>query len=167
MPASKDICQGYGFRIGTQFYVPFPDLFHRAIMMSGSAYADWAMVEDPVHFAVKLASSLNCTIPRYLGSLSMVEFLFHPLIKMRSRNMLKDHEDILKCLRGRNVDDLTKFKFETPSFLTAMGPSRDGVLIPADFGIDNNNIRKRAHSSTYQVDSSVFVSVFCHLSRGR
>ena len=86
---------------------------------------------------------------------------------MRSRNMLKDHEDILKCLRGRNVDDLTKFKFETPSFLTAMGPSRDGVLIPADFGIDNNNIRKRAHSSTYQVDSSVFVSVFCHLSRGR
>ena len=40
------------------------DLFHRAIMMSGSAFSDWAMVEDPVHYAVKLASSLNCSIPR-------------------------------------------------------------------------------------------------------
>ena len=40
------------------------DLFHKAIMMSGSAFSDWAMVEDPVHYAVKLASGLNCSIPR-------------------------------------------------------------------------------------------------------
>ncbi len=39
-------------------------LFHRAIMMSGSAFSDWALVEDPVHYAVKLAGGLNCSIPR-------------------------------------------------------------------------------------------------------
>ena len=69
--------------------------------------------------------------------------------------MAREHESLVNCLRYKSVDELTHFSFETPSFLTSMGPSRDGVLIPADFGIDTgsfsaNNIRKRAHASTYQ-----------------
>ena len=52
--------------------------------------------------------------------------------------MVHQHEDILKCLRNKSVSELTKFRFEdNPSFLTAMGPSRDGIIIPADFGINN------------------------------
>ena len=43
-----------------------PGLFHRSYMMSGSAYSSWALVDDPVHYAVQLASSLNCSIPRYV-----------------------------------------------------------------------------------------------------
>lgn len=43
----------------------FPGLFHRVIMMSGSAFSSWALVDDPVHYAVKLAAALNCSIPRY------------------------------------------------------------------------------------------------------
>ena len=68
--------------------------------------------------------------------------------------MLQNHRDILNCLRRYNkVEDLTRFIFDTPSFLTAMGPSRDGVLIPSDFGAD---IRKRAHSTNYQASLSTF-----------
>ena len=70
------------------------------------------------------------------------------------RNMAREHESLVNCLRYKSVEELTEFSFETPSFLTSMGPSRDGVLIPSDFGIDtsysSNNIRKRAHASTYQ-----------------
>jgi hypothetical protein len=43
-------------------------LFHRSYMMSGSAYSSWALVDDPVHYAVQLASSLNCSIPRYVDT---------------------------------------------------------------------------------------------------
>ena len=69
--------------------------------------------------------------------------------------MAREHESLVNCLRYKSVEELTEFSFETPSFLTSMGPSRDGVLIPADFGIDTsysgNNIRKRASiASTYQ-----------------
>ena len=39
-------------------------LFHRSYMMSGSAYSSWALVDDPVHYAVQLATSLNCSVPR-------------------------------------------------------------------------------------------------------
>ena len=41
-------------------------LFHRSYMMSGSAYSSWALVDDPVHYAVQLATSLNCSVPRYV-----------------------------------------------------------------------------------------------------
>lgn len=99
--------------------------------MSGSAFSDWALVEDPVHYAVKLASGLNCSIPR---------------------NMAREHETIVACLRHKPLSDLITWTFDTPSFLTAMGPSRDGVLIPSDFGLDSNSVHhKRAHATSYQV----------------
>ena len=107
-------------------------------MMSGSAYSKWALVDDPVHNAVQLASHLNCSIPR---------------------NMMLEHEDILKCLRTKTVSELAKYRFkDIPSFLTAMGPSRDGVLIPSGFANDDQNfeamrrLRRRSGSSrAYEV----------------
>ena len=63
--------------------------------------------------------------------------------------MVHQHEDILKCLRNKSVSELTKFRFEdNPSFLTAMGPSRDGIIIPADFGINNGKIKARQGRSS-------------------
>ena len=58
--------------------------------------------------------------------------------------MLHQHEDILKCLRNKSVTQLTKFHFtDNPSFLTAMGPSRDGIIIPANFGFDQGKVPPR------------------------
>ena len=95
-------------------------LFHRAILMSGSSFSTWSLVEDPVHYAVKVANSLNCTVPS---------------------NMLRHHQDIVKCLREKPLNDLMSVDLKAPSFLTAMGPSRDGVLIPSDFGTSSVHVR--------------------------
>ena len=63
--------------------------------------------------------------------------------------MLHDHEDILKCLRTKSVVELTKFRYtDNPSFLTATGPSRDGIIIPVDFGIDQGKMPPRRGSSS-------------------
>ena len=82
----------------------------------------------------------------FLLSCKKIRFHFYAFFPL-FRNMLQDHKNILKCLRGKRFEDLTKYAFDTPSFLIAMGPSRDGVLIPADFDI----VHKRAHSTNYQV----------------
>ena len=88
--------------------------------MSGSSFSTWSLVEAPVHYAVKVASSLNCTVPT---------------------NMMRHHQDIVKCLREKPLNDLMSVDLKAPSFLTAMGPSRDGVLIPSDFGTSSVHVR--------------------------
>ena len=63
--------------------------------------------------------------------------------------MINEHEDILKCLRKKSVTELTRFRFEdNPSFLTAMGPSRDGIIIPANFGLNNGKKSSRQGRSS-------------------
>ena len=129
-------------------------------MMSGSAYSSWALVDDPVHYAVQLASSLNCTVPRYAlpyfitiryktwdntCNMNVIFYHFHSNL----RNMVHQHEEILKCLRNKTVAELSKFRFEdNPSFLTAMGPSRDGIIIPADFGLNHGKMTLRQGRSS-------------------
>ena len=118
-----------------------PGLFHRAILMSGSSFSSWSLVEDPVHYAVKVANSLNCTVPT---------------------NMMKNHQDIVKCLREKPLSDLMSVDVKAPSFLTAMGPSRDGVLIPSDFGTSSIHIRFIKFSSSFLL--LVFSLEHCILS---
>ena len=89
-----------------------PGLFHRAILLSGSALSSWALVEDPVNYAVKLAREVNCTIPE---------------------DVAKDHEVIVDCLRETPLQDLLHADVTAPSYLTAFGPSVDGVVIKTDF----------------------------------
>ena len=65
------------------------------------------------------------------------------------RNMIQQNEEILKCLRNKSVTELTRFHFEdNPSFLTAMGPSRDGIIIPANFGQNNGRSTTRQRRSS-------------------
>ena len=99
-------------------------------MMSGSATASWALVEDPVHYAVQLAAHLNCSVPR---------------------NMLQRHADIVGCLRAKPLQDLYAVELKAPSFLIAMGPSRDGILIPSDFGTTVVSVGKRSVAQTFRV----------------
>lgn len=79
-----------------------PGLFHRVILLSGSAYSSWALVEDPVIYALKLAKEVNCTIPD---------------------DLIKNHETIVDCLREIPLDDLFSADITAPNFLTAFGPS--------------------------------------------
>ncbi|XP_075150944.1 neuroligin 4 [Haematobia irritans] len=103
-------------------------LFHRAILMSGSAYSSWALVEDPVMFAVKLAKEVNCSIPEDLD---------------------KHHEQIVDCLREVPLDDLYAADIQTPTFLTSFGPSVDGVVIrPGHSNLDIDDLMTRKRSSS-------------------
>lgn len=79
-----------------------PGLFHRAILLSGSAFSSWALVDDPVVYALKLAKEVNCTVPD---------------------DLIKNHEQIVDCLRDAPLDDLLMADIQAPSFLTAFGPS--------------------------------------------
>ena len=41
-------------------------LFRRVILMSGSLFASWARVRDPLNYALQLGKYFNCTIPNDL-----------------------------------------------------------------------------------------------------
>lgn len=90
-------------------------LFKRAILLSGSALSSWAVVEEPSSYALKLARSLNCTIPG---------------------DLIKDHELLVDCLRDSSLEALLRADVRAPSFLSAFGPSVDGVVIKPDFQKD-------------------------------
>ncbi|KAJ8733623.1 hypothetical protein PYW07_014174 [Mythimna separata] len=92
-----------------------PGLFHRAILLSGSALSSWAIVDDPVYYSLKLAKHMNCSVPDDLS---------------------KDHEIIVDCLREASIEDLLSADISPPNFLTAFGPSVDGVVIKTDFAKD-------------------------------
>ncbi|XP_072935526.1 neuroligin-4, Y-linked-like isoform X2 [Epargyreus clarus] len=92
-----------------------PGLFHRSILLSGSALSSWAIVDDPVYYSLKLAKHMNCSIPE---------------------DMSKDHEVIVDCLRDASIEELLAIDISPPNFLTAFGPSVDGVVIKTDFAKD-------------------------------
>ena len=66
-------------------------------------------------YAVKLAKSSNCSIPE---------------------DILKDNELIVDCLRETDLEELLQIRVEAPTFLSAFGPSVDGVVIKTDFQKD-------------------------------
>lgn len=107
-----------------------PGLFHRAILLSGSAYSSWALVEDPVVYALKLAKETNCSIPE---------------------DLMKNHEQIVDCLREIPLDDLFAIDIQPPNFLSAFGPSIDGVVIrPGRSGQDMDETPGRISAKRMQ-----------------
>lgn len=103
--------------------------------MSGSAFSSWALVEEPVIYALKLAKEVNCTIPE---------------------DLIKDHESIVDCMRDVPLDELLTAEIQPPNFLSAFGPSVDGVVIRP--GRSNQDIdessraSKRSQSPSTQFD---------------
>ncbi|XP_047483001.1 neuroligin 4-like [Penaeus chinensis] len=87
-------------------------LFKRAILMSGSALSPWAVVQEPVYYAVQAARQLGCEVPD---------------------DLYRHYETLLHCLRDRTVDQILQVELETPQFLSAVGPSVDGVTIRHDW----------------------------------
>ena len=58
-----------------------------------------------------------------------------------------------ELFREKTVSEMIRVELSPPVFLSAIGPSRDGVLIPSDFGLHSFQIKKRAASPSYQVDT--------------
>ena len=114
-----------------------PGLFHRAILLSGSAYSSWALVEDPVIYAIKLAKEVNCSIPE---------------------DLIKNHELIVDCLRDIPLEDLYATDIQPPNFLSAFGPSIDGVVIRP--GRSNQDMDDRISSRRMQASPGMYDLMF-------
>lgn len=79
------------------------DLFQRAILMSGSALSDWALVKNPILNTIQVGQSLNCGPG--------------------------GNEKFFDCLRRKRFTDLVSTKMYLPPFVTVFGPMVDGVMI--------------------------------------
>ncbi|XP_017774770.1 PREDICTED: neuroligin-1-like [Nicrophorus vespilloides] len=88
----------------TSSAVPEGVLFHRAVLMSGSALSPWALVQEPSRYAAQVAIHANCS----------------PELP---------HIHLLKCLREKQLDVLMSTPIIAPEFAFAFGPSVDGVVI--------------------------------------
>ncbi|XP_047507203.1 uncharacterized protein LOC125051095 [Pieris napi] len=80
-------------------------LFHRAILMSGSALSDRAMTKDPTQYTLQVAQSLGC--------------------KPSSKNMMT-------CLQNKPLSEIKKVQILSREFETPLGPAVAGSLIPSE-----------------------------------
>ncbi|KAJ4427222.1 hypothetical protein ANN_24839 [Periplaneta americana] len=81
-------------------------LFRRAILMSGTALADWALTTSSV-ITIQVAQALNCA--------------------------LKDtNNEMASCLRKKRLEEIMDVKVEVPEFKTRFGPMVDGSVVPND-----------------------------------
>ncbi|BES95370.1 Carboxylesterase family [Nesidiocoris tenuis] len=116
--------------------VPEGVLFHRAIIMSGSANAPWSLARQPWRYARQLARHANCSWDQ-------------------------SHAHLLKCLREKPLDLLMSTQVEASPFSTTFGPSIDGVVIDAPLDRQNSilegsrggkwsNVRNRESGSNHE-----------------
>ncbi|XP_037820932.1 neuroligin-3-like isoform X2 [Lucilia sericata] len=80
-------------------------LFHRAILMSGSAMSDWAATNHSLQLTMQIAHGLNCPLN-------------------------DDNEEMLSCLRQKRYQDILKIRTTLSQFSTSLGPIVDGHVIP-------------------------------------
>ena len=134
-------------------------LFHRVILMSGSALSPWAVVRNPTRTTLQVASAFNCSIsnswPRgandlVVGSPSGKKYSFITNAKMYHvfsvlfsgfflifaySLLLVLHtggpkRTLLQCLRSVPLHRLMQFRPASgSSFKPVWGPSYDGVVV--------------------------------------
>ncbi|KAL0109249.1 hypothetical protein PUN28_014378 [Cardiocondyla obscurior] len=93
----------------TSHAVPDGLLFHRGVLMSGSALSPWALVRGAANYAMQVAKHLNCS------------------------SVAEDPQALLKCLRDVSLSELVSVPVKGLEFAPAFGPSIDGVVIdPGD-----------------------------------
>lgn len=80
-------------------------LFHRAILMSGSALSDWALNYNPQQITMQVAKKLNCPI---------------------------EDSKLGECLRQKSYHEIMNVSVNAPEFLTIFGPIVDGLVVPSD-----------------------------------
>ncbi|XP_032669486.1 neuroligin-4, Y-linked [Odontomachus brunneus] len=93
----------------TSHAVPDGLLFHRGVLMSGSALSPWALVRGAANYAMQVAKHLNCS------------------------SAAGDPQALLRCLRDVSLSELVSVPVKGLEFAPAFGPSIDGVVIdPGD-----------------------------------
>lgn len=80
-------------------------LFHRAILMSGSALSDWALNYNPQQITMQVAKRLNCPM---------------------------EDAQLGACLRQKSYQEILNVTVTAPEFLTLFGPIVDGLVVPSD-----------------------------------
>ncbi|KAL7035906.1 hypothetical protein ACKWTF_008620 [Chironomus riparius] len=80
-------------------------LFHRTILMSGSALADWALNYNPQQITLQVARKLNCPI---------------------------EDTQLGDCLRAKSYREIMNVSVTAPEFTTIFGPIVDGLVVPSD-----------------------------------
>lgn len=84
---------------------PNGPLFQRAILMSGTALADWATNAQAFRITAQVAQDLNCPLA---------------------------DNDLATCLRRKRLSELMSVKPVAPEFVTRFGPTVDGFVVPND-----------------------------------
>ncbi|XP_055539107.1 uncharacterized protein LOC129726440 [Wyeomyia smithii] len=80
-------------------------LFHRAILLSGSALSDWALTQHPLQSTMQVLQGLNCPLNG-------------------------DNDEVAACLRRKRYSEILNVKIASPQFSTRFGPIVDGLVIP-------------------------------------
>ncbi|XP_053601561.1 uncharacterized protein LOC128670152 [Plodia interpunctella] len=80
-------------------------LFHRAILMSGTALSDWAMTKDPGRYTFQVAQSLKCN--------------------PTSKNMMA-------CLQNKPLAEIKSVQILARQFEVPLGPIVAGSFIPSE-----------------------------------
>ncbi|KAK6633555.1 hypothetical protein RUM44_004162 [Polyplax serrata] len=80
-------------------------LFHKAILMSGTALSDWAVTRNPLQYTIQVAEALNC-----------------PLVE--------ENDELSNCLRRKRLSEIMSVKINVPEFQTPFGPIVDGSVVP-------------------------------------
>lgn len=128
-------------------------LFHRAILIAGSAHAPWALVSDPSSAAAALAQSLNCSLSSSSGSNSSspvgnssahspappptsAPFTSSLSSSRNGRPAGPSQDPIFECIKNKHFSEFSRLS--PPKFSTDFGPSIDGVVIKPNFRVRNN-----------------------------
>ncbi|EDW96350.2 uncharacterized protein Dyak_GE24935, isoform D [Drosophila yakuba] len=85
-------------------------LFHRAILMSGSAMSDWAASNQSLQLTMQIAHALECPLNEHVEA--------------------EDDDVLLDCLRHRRYQDILHIPTALTQFSTSLGPIVDGHVIP-------------------------------------
>ncbi|EDV41853.1 uncharacterized protein Dana_GF17679, isoform D [Drosophila ananassae] len=85
-------------------------LFHRAILMSGSAMSDWAASNQSLQLTMQIAHALDCPLHEHVEA--------------------EDDDVLLDCLRHRRYQDILHIPTALTQFSTSLGPIVDGHVIP-------------------------------------
>ncbi|KAG8233578.1 hypothetical protein J437_LFUL000989, partial [Ladona fulva] len=80
-------------------------LFHRAILMSGTALGDWALTSHPVKSTIQVAEALNCAL-------------------------VDRNDELAACLRRKELMELMRVRVAGSRYDPPFGPVVDGSVVP-------------------------------------
>jgi hypothetical protein len=116
--------------------------------MSGSIFAPWSRVREPLASAMQLAAHFNCTAASAASGSSA---------SGETTSDVHDHEAIATCLQKIPAEQIVAAKVTVPTFQHAFGPSFDGVTIKNNFADIKG---KRSFGTRYELEQGECFCLF-------